>query len=247
MASPKTLHIGTAGWTIPKDAAHAFATEGSHLERYARGLNCTEINSTFYRLPRASTLARWAAAVPPDFRFALKAPKAITHEAALRRCSSALHEFILTAANLADKLGPLLFQLPPKQTFDPGIVEEFLIALREMHTGPVVFEPRNASWFTSEAAAMLRHFEVARVAADPARVPEARKPGGWSGLRYCRLHGSPRTYYSRYTRDFIEHLAAQTRTHSNKAEVWCIFDNTASGAAIHNAQELRDLLDESSR
>ncbi len=241
-----STHIGTAGWTLPKDAAHAFATPGTHLERYALAINCTEINSTFYRLPRVSTLERWAASVPQNFRFALKAPKAITHEAALRRCSSALHEFIHSAANLAGKLGPLLFQLPPKQVFDPAVAEEFLTALREMHSGPVALEPRNASWFTSEAAAMLRHFEVARVAADPARVPEAAKPGGWSGLRYYRLHGSPRTYYSRYTREFIEDLAAQTRSHSTKAEVWCIFDNTASGAAIHNAQELRDLLNEKS-
>jgi len=237
-----SLHTGTAGWTIPKDASAFFNPAGTHLERYAGTLNCTEINSTFYRLPRVSTLERWVASVPPHFRFALKAPKAITHEAALRRCSSALHEFIRAAAYLADKLGPLLFQFPPKQVFDPAVVEEFLTALREMHPGPVAFEPRNASWFTLEAAAMLRHFEVARVAADPARVPEAAKPGGWSGLRYYRLHGSPRTYYSRYSKESIEDLATQIQSHSTKAEVWCIFDNTAMGAGIHNALELRDLL-----
>lgn len=227
---------------MPRDAAHAFASEGSHLERYAGGLNCTEINSTFYRLPRASTLARWAASVPPDFRFALKAPKAITHAAALVRCSTALAEFVALATNLGENLGPLLFQLPPKQQFDPAVAEEFLIALREMHSGPVVFEPRHASWFTSEAGALLRHFEIARVAADPARVPAAAHPGGWAGLRYFRLHGSPRTYYSRYDEAFLAQLAETVRAQPADADPWVIFDNTALNAAIHNARELQALL-----
>lgn len=227
---------------MPRDAAYAFAGTGTHLERYARGLNCAEINSTFYRLPRVSTWERWAAAVPETFRFSVKAPKAITHTAALRRCSAGLADFVHAAGKLGDKLGPLLFQLPPKQVFDTAIAEEFLIALREMHAGPVAFEPRHASWFTPQAAALLRHFEVARAAADPPRVAEAARPGGWAGLRYFRLHGSPRTYYSRYDTDYIATLAEAIYQAATNAEVWCIFDNTAMGAAIHNAREVQALL-----
>lgn len=238
----KLPHIGTAGWTVPRDAAGSFPGPGTHLQRYARGLNCAEINSTFYRLPRLSTLQRWAASVPSGFRFAVKAPKAITHQAGLRRCSTALAEFVHAAGTLGDTLGPLLFQLPPKQEFNPAIAEEFLSALRELHSGPVAFEPRHVSWFTPAAAALLRHFEVARTAADPARAPAAARPGGWAGLRYFRLHGSPRTYYSRYQAEYIAQLAHSIGNEKANSEVWCIFDNTAMGAAIHNARELQALL-----
>ncbi len=86
---------------------------------------------------------------------------------------------------------------------------------------------------------MLARYQVARVAADPARVPEAAEPGGWAGLRYWRLHGSPRMYYSAYGAEYLEGLA---RAVQGDAEAWVIFDNTASGAALGDALELRELL-----
>ena len=184
---------------------------------------------------------RWAAGVPADFRFAVKAPKAITHEAKLRNAGAALVSFFDQVRPLGDKLGPVLFQLPPKLAFDAGVAEEFFATVREVHVGPVVFEPRNAAWFTAEAAALMRRHEIARVAADPARVPEVAKPGGWAGLRYWRLHGSPRTYYSRYEPAFLKQLAADMRKANTRAEIWCVFDNTALGFAIHNARETRAL------
>ena len=96
------------------------------------------------------------------------------------------------------------------------------------------------SWFADDVDAFLAEREVARVAADPAKVPRAADPGGWKGLRYHRLHGSPRTYYSSYSREYLEALAARLRAET--VETWCIFDNTASGAALGNALDLRDLL-----
>ena len=84
---------------------------------------------------------------------------------------------------------------------------------------------------------MLRQYEVARVAADPARVPEAARPGGWPGLVYFRLHGSPRTYYSAYMEEALAALATELQARTG-AEVWVIFDNTAAGAALPDALEL---------
>jgi uncharacterized protein YecE (DUF72 family) len=230
------FRIGTAGWSIPRDAAESFPGTGSHLERYARRLPCAEINSSFYRPPRASTWKKWADSVPEGFRFAVKAPKAITHEAALACPPEALAEFVQAASLLGEKLGPLLFQLPPKLAFDAARAEAFFRHLRQVHAGPVALEPRHPSWFEPEVDATLSHFKIAQVAADPARVPKAGIPGGWPGLVYFRLHGSPRTYYSRYE-PFLQDLAAKLEQNNAANELWVIFDNTASGAAIHNALE----------
>jgi uncharacterized protein YecE (DUF72 family) len=233
-----TLRTGTAGWTIPRPAAESFPIVGSHLARYAQTLNCVEINSTFYRPPLPKTILRWAATVPADFHFSVKAPKAITHEAKLDCEPEPLHDFLASAALLGEKLGPILVQLPPSLAFDTRVAESFFTMLRDAHSGPVACEPRHPSWFTPAVSTLLSDFQIARVAADPARVPEAAVPGGWPGLIYYRLHGSPRTYYSDYSPEFLRTLAAKL-TNPN---TWVIFDNTALGFATQNALTLQSLL-----
>jgi len=236
------VRIGTAGWSIPRVVAERFAGEGTHLERYGRVMDCAEINSTFYRPPRVSTWAKWAASVPAGFRFAVKAPKTLTHEAQLDCSSAMIADFIDAAALLGEKLGPLLFQLPPKLAFERSRAEAFLGQLREGFGGAVVLEPRHASWFSGEVSELLAKYRVGRVAADPARVAEAAEPGGLRGLIYYRLHGSPRTYYTAYTTEYLDRLAEMIATHPSDSEIWVVFDNTASGAALHNALELKDKL-----
>ena len=235
---PSKIRIGTAGWSIPRAVAADFPGPGPHLDRYARVLHCAEINSSFYRPPRPATWLRWAASVPPGFRFAVKAPKTITHTG-LNASAHLLHEFLAGAAHLGPTLGPLLFQLPPKQIFDQTPAETLLTTLRQHFPGPVALEPRHATWFAPEATALLQAFQVARVAADPARVPEAAVPLSSPLLTYFRLHGSPRTYYSPYTPEYLAQLRTDLLPYARQsAEVWVIFDNTASGAAAANALEL---------
>jgi uncharacterized protein YecE (DUF72 family) len=236
------IYIGTAGWSIPKQYADEFPSAGTHLARYSKNLNCTEINSSFYRSHRFSTWAKWADSVPNDFRFSVKAPKTITHEAQLTCSIEQLRSFLAGAQTLAGKLGPILFQLPPKSAFNPSIAETFLGMFREHYPGLAVFEPRHPSWFTAEADHLLLRFQIARVAADPAPVPEAAIPGGWDKLIYYRLHGSPRMYYSEYTKPFLHSTATTIASQQKTAEVWCIFDNTASGSALGDAQNLNHLL-----
>ena len=101
----------------------------------------------------------------------------------------------------------------------------------------VVCEPRHASWFKADADALLCEREVARVAADPAAVPAAAVCGGWPGLRYTRLHGAPRIYYSDYAPERLAEVAADFT--DTTVESWCIFDNTALGFATANALDLR--------
>jgi uncharacterized protein YecE (DUF72 family) len=233
------LYIGTAGWSIPGIHGHHFDSAGSHLIRYARKLNCAEINSCFYREHKTETYRKWAAAVPDGFRFAVKAPRSITHEGELRvQGKAALKKFLEQTDALEKKRGPVLLQLPPKLAFNDSTAQTFFSMFREFYDGPTVLEPRNAGWFSQEADWLLQKFCVSRVAADPALIPDASHPRGWPGLIYFRLHGSPRRYYSAYSHDYLLHLAAKLDQAASAATSWCIFDNTASGAALANALEL---------
>lgn len=232
--------IGTAGWSIPRRVADAFPSEGTGLERYAARFNAAEINSTFYRPHRTSTFERWAASTPEDFRFAVKTPRTITHERRLANAEELIAPFLDALQPLGFKLGPLLVQLPPKLAFDADTADRFFEAFRARWEGAVVCEPRHPTWFCDEAERRLAHWRVSRAAADPAVVPAASRPGGWSGLAYHRLHGSPRLYYSEYEAPFMDELAR--RIAANPVETWCVFDNTVSGAAAANALELQTRL-----
>ena len=228
------MYVGCAGWSIPRESQPEFPGEGSHLVRYAARLPAVEINTSFSRPHQPATYARWAASVPPAFRFSVKLPRAITHEQRLIDVEPRLDTFLTGISALGATLGCLLIQLPPSLMFDASTVERFLAALRARHAGAVVVEPRHPSWFTGDADALLDGRQVGRVAADPARVPDAAKPGGWPQTVYYRLHGSPRTYYSAYDPAFLDTMRERLEG-SRAAPAWCIFDNTASGSATPNA------------
>ncbi len=186
------MFVGYAGWSVPKPHAGRLPVAGSYLARYAAQFSAVEINSSFYRPHRPATYARWAATVPVGFRFAMKEPKAIAHEKRLAGTADLLERFLSEATALGDKLGPLLVQLPPSLSFRPDVAGGFLTEKRQRFAGGVVLEPRHPTWFTAEGERLLDSFRVARVAADPAVVPGAGDPGGWEGLVYYRLHGSPK-------------------------------------------------------
>ena len=233
--------IGTAGWAIPRAVADRFPADGSGLIRYAARFDAAEVNSSFYRSHQAGTWARWRESTPAGFRFAVKAPKAVTHEARLAGAGHRMAAFLAEVAELGDRLGPVLVQLPPSFAFDAAVAGAFFADLRARHDGPVACEPRHATWFEADADELLAVNRVARVAADPARHPTAAEPGGWRGLEYWRLHGSPRMYDSAYDDEYLASLAARLAA-SAAAETWCVFDNTTSGAAAANALDLRGLV-----
>lgn len=245
-----TMFIGTAAWSIPRAVAQAFPGDGQHLERYARQFPCAEINSSFWRPHQRATYARWAGMTPPHFRFAVKLPRAITHEAKLRAARKPLRAFLDQATGLGDRLGVLLVQLPPSLAWDARVARTFFGLLRDDWDGPVACEPRHASWFDAAADRALARLRVTRVAADPARIPAAARPGGWLGadgdgagaLLYWRWHGAPRVYWSSYDDDWLARQAAALARWPARAMSWVIFDNTASGAATANALALRSLV-----
>lgn len=242
-----TAFVGTAGWNIPRASAESFRGEGSHLARYARVLNCVEINTSFYRSHRPEVYARWAEQTPPGFRFAVKLSRSVTHDQRLRGSRVALNQFFSEVVGLGDRLGVLLVQLPPSLIFEARPVRSFFGLLADMFGGAVVCEPRHVTWFEPAADRLLVKLRVGRVAANPALCPAAAVPGGWlgpagdgvGGVVYHRWHGSPRVYYSAYSEDWLLARAKELSGWPAGTERWCIFDNTASGSAASDALKLR--------
>ncbi|QHI97314.1 DUF72 domain-containing protein [Xylophilus rhododendri] len=243
---PPALRIGTAGWSLPRQSWPAFPAEGTHLQRYAGVFGMAEIDTSFYRPHQPKTYARWGESTPDHFRFSVKLPREITHDRALADVEQPLAAFLGQVEALGPRLGCLLVQLAPSLAFEAATVDAFLNLLRRQYPGLVALEPRHASWFGREAHALLAAHRVGRVLADPVREAGGESPGGWRGLAYLRLHGSPRTYYSGYSVDGLADWARLLRRYRDEgAECWCVFDNTAAGHAVPDALALQALLSKS--
>jgi uncharacterized protein YecE (DUF72 family) len=231
--------IGTAGWALPKALRVSHAASNSVLEQYAALFDAVEINSSFYKPHRRSTYERWRASVPESFRFAVKLSKVITHELGLVATQSETVAFMQSAAGLEQKLAVILVQLPPSRTFDAAIAGAFFNVLRQETSAHIVCEARNPSWFGSDATTVLETYRITRVAADPVRPGCEFAAQAHPDFAYFRLHGAPRVYYSPYS---IGRLQDVSLAAGAAAETWCIFDNTAAGAAWADAAALQRLM-----
>ena len=197
--SPPNLFLGTSGWAYPTWKPAFYPAEvppRAFLHDYASRLTTVEVNYTFRKLPTAAQLTDWLSATPPGFQLAFKAPQRITHFQRLRESATTLSAFIasLTPARKANKLGPLLFQLPPNFKADPARLTAFLKlpALRKSLKLQLAFEFRHPSWFTEETYTLLRKHNTALCIAesDDLRTPEVhtadfayyrlRRNGGYS-------------------------------------------------------------------
>ena len=236
---PGRLLVGCAGWSLPKAEATSFPAAGSHLERYAAVFPMVEINSSFYRPHRPATYAKWAACVPDDFRFAVKVPRAITHDARMQDVEPLLVQFAAEAGELGDKLGCLLVQLPPKFGFVDETARIFFRQLHAIFGCTVAFEARHPGWFSDAATELLTESRVTRVIADPAAGQPGPHVPTSSDSVYVRLHGTPRIYYSRYSPEYVESVRRElARQTAAGRTAWCVFDNTAAFEAVPNALQL---------
>ena len=228
--------VGTAGWATPRQHAALFDAAPSGLARYATRFDAVEINSSFYRPHQRKTYAHWAASVPARFRFAVKLPKAISHDAGLRGAGPALDRFAREVDGLGGKLAVVLVQLPPSRAFDARTASTFFAMLRRRFDCGLACEPRHPSWFGDAADALWEKHAVARVAADPARFPEAAIAAGAGPWRYWRWHGSPVIYRSGYDDAALKalHDAVRART-PRGARAFVVFDNTTLGHAAGDA------------
>lgn len=237
------LHIGTSGWSYPHWRGEFYPAEMAEramLGHYARHLASVEINSSFYRLPAASTVAQWRAAVPPGFVFAVKASRYITHMKKLTQPEQTLPPFLDRMALLGDRLGPLLFQLPPRWRANLARLEAFLEALGPRHR--CAFEFRDASWHRPDTYALLARHGAAFCIFD---LAGQRSPLVVSGdFVYLRLHGPAGPYQGEYGElELARWEAAITKWRRQGRDVYCYFDNDEHAYAVRNAEHLRSLLE----
>jgi len=218
------------------------------LVYYATEFPTVEINSTFYHLPRETTVASWARSTPSDFCFAVKVSGYITHRLRLRGCEEPLRAFVRVVGGLGSKLGPLLFQLPPSLRRDPGLLAEFVGLLMESlaplpNQPRVAFEFRHQSWYQEEVFQLLASQGVALCVHDfrdceaPFRLT--------SSFAYVRLHGPQRPYTGSYGTEYLDRLANELRAWAASGQdSYVYFNNDVAGHAVCNARELRRRVDE---
>jgi uncharacterized protein YecE (DUF72 family) len=242
MGHPFRLFIGTSGWSYDHWTGpfypHDLPAE-HRLEHYARHLSSTEINSSFYNLPSEKTLQTWGDAVARDFVFATKASRYITHMKKLKEPQAGAPRFLERMRVLSERLGPVLFQLPPHWRFDPDRLECFLASLS--HDFRYAFEPRDRTWLNERAYELWRRYDAAFCIYEldgflsPMEVT--------TDFVYVRLHGPGGPYQGSYD---ARTLAGWAKTISEWLEqglrVYCYFDNDQCGYAVRNAIELRDIL-----
>lgn len=243
MKTKAGLHIGLAGWSEAVSRHRTsfpapLAPDSSALANYATAFGFVEINASFYRQFRTETYAKWADDVPADFRFSVKMHRLITHYTRLKNTTH-LDPFFASIAGLGTKLAVVLVQLPPSLAFEPSAAAHFFDALRTRYPGPVVCEPRHASWSQPEAQGLLAAYHVGLVRIEiPQPEPEREHD---SVPIYVRLHGAPRRYHSSYRDEQLAQLAEFLRLNPAR-ERFVVFDNTASNAAVRNGLELTRLI-----
>jgi len=237
-----SIHIGTSGWHYPHWVGPFYPpgmTPKKFLPFYASHFTTVEINNTFYHRPSASTLENWLAETPQDFLFACKGSRFITHMKKLKDPNESIERFLETVKPLQEKLGPILFQLPPHWRMNVPRLEEFLKTLPT--TFRYAFEFRDESWFDERIYKLLTVHNAAFCVYN--------LTGKWSpeivtaNFIYIRLHGPEGPYQGQYDKHMI-------RTFGNKCKKWakagrdvfCYFDNDEQGFAPINALALNNLI-----
>ena len=185
------LHVGTSGYSYKEWKGNFYPEDlpaKEMLSYYSRRLPAVEINNTFYRLPQASMIENWRDQVPPEFRFSIKATQRITHIKRLNNCADETKYLLETAALLGEKLGVVLFQLPPNSKKDAERLKNFLALLPD--DKPAAFEFRHESWFDDEIMDALRAKNCALVVSDTDEKPlhEIVSTASWGYLRLRRMN-----------------------------------------------------------
>lgn len=237
------IYIGTSGWSYQHWHNGVFypseLEKGKELEYYTTKFKTVEINSTFYHLPRETTWKNWVKRTPKDFIFAIKGSRFITHVLKLDNPSDPLENLINGSVQLGPKLGPILFQFPPKFQLEFPRLEKFVGLLPKKRR--FTFEFRHQSWFTSKVYELLKKNNLALTIADTPVYPMEEKVT--ADFIYVRLHGTAKLYASEYTPPQLEEWAKKIKRWLTKElDVYVYFDNDAHGYAPKNASELISLI-----
>lgn len=234
------IRIGTSGWEYDHWRGGFYPNDlprDRWLEHYARTFDTVELNASFYRLPPRSMFARWAARVPETFAFSVKASRYLTHLKRLREPDEPLERFWSHAAGLGDRLGPVLYQLPPRWKPNRERLQSFLERIPASRAQ--VLEIRDARWYGSWLTALLESAAVALCLHDMAgSAPEPRPTGPFV---YLRLHGSGARYGGRYPDAVLDGWAARLSEWAHAGlPAWVYFNNDLGGHAPRDAVRLRE-------
>ena len=236
------IHIGTSGWNYKHWLGPFYPPKfpaSKMLEFYAAHFKTVELNNSFYHLPAIKSFEAWRETTPDDFIFAVKASRFITHMKKLKDPKAASRKFLTHAAKLGEKLGPILFQLPPRWRVNSERLADFLKVLPRGHR--YVFEFREHSWFTSEIYELLRQHNAALCFY---YMTGYRSPLEITAdFVYVRLHGTESTYGGSYPNSMLKTLAKEIRRwKKGRRTVYVYFNNDPEGHAIRNAMTLQRLL-----
>jgi len=238
MAPMSRILIGTSGFAYPhwRDRVYQGAPERRWLELYAGRFPTVELNATFYRLPAAAAVQKWADRVPEGFLYAVKVSRYLTHIRRLDGVADGLARLMPLLAPLrdAEKLGPLLWQLPPGFRRDDARLEA---ALDELPPGRHAFEFRDASWFCDDVYAALADAAVSLVVADDARRRYGDPPAT-ADWRYVRFHYGARGRRGNYSEKELDAWARRIEGYARDGDVYAYFNNDWEGFAVRNAADL---------
>ena len=242
METWENVHVGTSGWHYEDWAGPFYPKDLSKrdfLAYYAEHFDTVEINNSFYQLPKKETLKAWRKTVPPGFLFTVKASRYITHMKKLKDAHDALSSFLKRVEALGDKLGPILFQLPPKWHFNPDRFYDFLEALPPEHR--YAFEFRDLSWQDSKAYEAMKLFGIAFCIYDLEGYLAPKEIT--ADFIYIRLHGPGDAYRGKYDVQTLSGWVGAFSAWSNQGnEVFCYFDNDEAGYAAQNAMRLQEMM-----
>lgn len=237
----KQIHIGTSGWHY-KHWVGTFYPDGTksaaQFPYYLRFFDTVEINNSFYRLPSKETFAQWRESVPENFTYAVKASRFITHMKKFIDPAATLHNFIENVQALGEKLGVILFQLPPGWKINPQRLAEFLAVLPDGFR--YAFEFRNETWYTREIYDMLRHYNCAFCIYELAGHITPFEVT--ADFVYVRLHGPGGKYQGSYPDEALQIWADKCRKWAKTKDVYVYFDNDQEGYAAFNAITLQKMV-----
>lgn len=214
------------------------------LAYYDQRFDTVEINNSFYMLPKVETLSAWRDATPPNFELAIKASRFLTHNKKLKEPENALNNFLPRAEVLGRKLGPILFQLPPKWRINLDRLSEFLHALPTYHH--YTFEFREPTWLTGSTYELLRSHNAAFCIYELAGFQSPIEiTADWA---YIRLHGPGAKYQGSYSNAVLERWAKRICDWSKRLRaIYVYFDNDQAGYAAANALTLKQMVREKLR
>jgi len=242
------IRIGTSGFHYKHWIGRYYPAgikPANMLAHYLRDFDTVELNNTFYRLPETASFDAWRNAAPPGFIYAVKGSRFLTHMVKLKDPERGLVNFIPRAERLRQKLGPILWQLPPKWNLNLERLEEFLQKLPRAHR--YAFELRNETWMTDEVYDLLRKYNAAFCIYELAGYHTPfLVTADWT---YIRLHGPTQLkYQGSYTDAQLEVWAERIREWSRTMKaIYVYFDNDDSAYAVHNALTLKRLVGQKSR